>query len=259
MRSDNKTRWVFETEQEFRESARAYLSEAFPNPERKGCPPDAALKTLARSPKESDKSLGNHLTCCSPCFNAYMAHLKLARSEIVPGGRIRRPTWTSGFLVAGSAAIIVIFACAFFMRLRTTSPIASTLEQISKPATNALPLTKAYMPVFIDLSNASPVRGVYEGEAGRSIQAIPSGALLALSLLLPLGSEDRVYAISLSSSGHVVWSDFAEAHLESGQVFLHMRTDFSHVSAGNYELIVQSGEDRLTVPVLVSSSSGRTQ
>lgn len=259
MRSDNKTRWAFETEQEFRESARAYLSEAFPNPERKGCPPDAALKTLARSPKESDKSLSNHLTCCSPCFNAYTAHLKLARSEVVPGRRIRRPNWTGGFLVAGGAATVLIFACVFFMKLRSTSPIASTLEQISKPATSALPLTKTYIPVLIDLSNASPVRGAYEGEAGRSTQAIPSGSLVALSLLLPLGAEDRVYAISLSSSGHVVWSGFAEAHLESGQVFLHIRTDFSHVSVGNYELVVQSGGARLTVPVLVSSSSGRTQ
>src|SRR5579883_2181472 len=39
---------------EFMESARAYLSEAFPNPDRAGCPPGSALRSLAFNPRESD-------------------------------------------------------------------------------------------------------------------------------------------------------------------------------------------------------------
>ena len=49
-----------------------YLSEAFPNPRRLDCPPDAELIGLAERPREVDPFIPRHLTCCSPCFNRYM-------------------------------------------------------------------------------------------------------------------------------------------------------------------------------------------
>src|ERR1700745_3107820 len=51
--------------------ARSYLSEAFPNPERRGCPPDAALRSLAFNPTESQSGVTEHLASCSPCFRRY--------------------------------------------------------------------------------------------------------------------------------------------------------------------------------------------
>jgi DNA-directed RNA polymerase specialized sigma24 family protein len=60
------------TEEEFLGFARSYLSEAFPNPERIGCPPDSELKGLAEHPKGADPLISPHLTHCSPCFNRYM-------------------------------------------------------------------------------------------------------------------------------------------------------------------------------------------
>jgi hypothetical protein len=53
--------------------AKSYLSEAFPNPQRVGCPPDSDLQRMAKSPAESrDAATSEHLTCCSSCFNRYM-------------------------------------------------------------------------------------------------------------------------------------------------------------------------------------------
>ena len=60
-------------EAEFFGFAKSYLSEAFPNPQRIGCPPDSNLQRMAENPVEAcDAEASQHLTCCSPCFNRYM-------------------------------------------------------------------------------------------------------------------------------------------------------------------------------------------
>jgi hypothetical protein len=263
MVTDTKKRRVFEREQDLLEFARSYLSDAFPNPERKGCPPDDTLRLLASRPTQSDESISNHLTCCSPCFNAYMAHLAHARTELVESQRIRRATWIRRSLVtAGVLAILMIALYVFFNRRHIEPTVAPRApEPVGKPTTPAqVPATAMYVPVLLDLSNASPVRGLDKGEASPSPQVIPSSPLIELNLLLPLGSEERHYSVRLSSGRDVVWSDLALAHLENGQMLLHMHVDFSDVPAGNYDLVVVSKEFRLTVPVLVkSASSGRIQ
>jgi hypothetical protein len=62
-------------EEKFFRFAKRYLSEAFPNPSRIDCPPDSELIRLAEHPREADPFIPRHLTCCSPCFNRYMAIL----------------------------------------------------------------------------------------------------------------------------------------------------------------------------------------
>ena len=60
-------------EAEFFGFAKSYLSEAFPNPQRVGCPPDCDLRRMVEHPVEArDAATSEHLTCCSPCFRRYM-------------------------------------------------------------------------------------------------------------------------------------------------------------------------------------------
>src|SRR5712692_1045590 len=62
--------------------AHSYLSEAFPNPDRQGCPPDAALRSFAFNPTEGEPAVTEHLAACSPCFRRYgelLAELKSQR------------------------------------------------------------------------------------------------------------------------------------------------------------------------------------
>src|SRR5207237_10578866 len=89
MATGTKKRRVFEGEQDLLDFTHSYLSEDFPNPERKGCPPDDALRVLAFAPIKSEKSVSGHLTCCSPCFNAYMAHIANATDVTIQSQRIR--------------------------------------------------------------------------------------------------------------------------------------------------------------------------
>jgi hypothetical protein len=244
MATGTKKRRVFEREQDLLDFARSYLSEAFPNPERKGCPPDDALRVLASGPIQGDKTASDHLTRCSPCFNAYMAHLAHARAEKVQSQRIRRNTWIRQSLVTAGIAVMLMIAIYVFLTRRHGAPTATAI----------------YVPVLVDLSNASPSRGGDQSEAGPSPQVIPSGALIDFTLQLPLGSEAREYSVMLSSNQHVVWSDSAQAHLENRQMLLHMHADFTHVRVGKYDLVVVSKGFRLTVPVVLKfTSSGTTQ
>ena len=60
-------------EEEFRGFLNTYLSEAFPNRQRIGCPPDSDLQHMAECPVEArDAEISEHLTYCSPCFRRYM-------------------------------------------------------------------------------------------------------------------------------------------------------------------------------------------
>jgi hypothetical protein len=53
--------------------AKSYLSEAFPNPQRIGCPSDWELIRMSEHPKaEVHAAIGKHLRYCSPCFRRYM-------------------------------------------------------------------------------------------------------------------------------------------------------------------------------------------
>lgn len=260
MLTDTKNRQAVEREQYLLKFARSYLSEAFPNSERKGCPPDNTLRLLANRPTESDESISNHLTSCSPCFNAYMAHLAHARAELVDSREIRRAAWIRRSLAtAGVLAILMIALYVFFNRREIESTAApGGLKPVDKPATPAQLTTPAmYVPVLVDLSNTSAVRGLNQSRATPSAQVIPSSALVNLNLLLPLGSEERRYSVRLSSGREIVWSGLAQAHLENRQVLLRLHADFSDIPGGNYDLVVVSEDFRLTVPVLVKSASSR--
>ena len=192
-----------------------------------------------------------------------MAHLAHARAEEVQSQRIRRATWIRRSLVTAGLAVVLMIAIYVVLTRRHGDPTVAprTPAPSGNPGTPAqVPATAMYVPVLVDLSNASPVRGLDQSEAGPSPQVIPSSPLIDFTLQLPLASEARGYSVMLRSNRHVVWSDSAQAHLENGQTLLHMHADFTHVRVGNYDLVVVSKGFRLTVPVVVKiTSSGRTQ
>src|SRR5258708_1455609 len=236
MATGTKTRRVFDREQDLLDFTRSYLSEDFPNPERKGCPPDDALRVLASRPTQSDESISDHLTCCSPCFNAYMAHLAHAGAEGLQSQKSRRATWIRRSLVTAGLAVVLVVAIYVVLTRRHGDPTVAprTPAPSGNPRAPAqVRATAMYVPVLVDLSNASPVRGLYQSGAGPSPQVVPSSPLIDFTLQLPLGSEPRRYSVMLSSNRHVVWSGSAQARMKNGQMLLHMHADFTHLRVGN--------------------------
>lgn len=262
MATGNKKRRVFEGEHELLDFARSYLSEAFPNPERKGCPTGDALRVQASRPIKSGESISDHLTCCSPCFNEYMGHLAQAKAKPVQSERSHRATWFRRSLVAAGVAVMLMIAFYLFFNRGRSNPIVAPLTPgpSGNPGTSATPpATAMYVPVLVDLSNASPVRGPDHTGAASSPQMIPSVPLIDFTLQLPIGSEARGYSVRLISKRKVIWSGSAHGHLEKGQMLLHMHADFRQVTVGTYDLVVLSKPFRLSVPVVISSSGGNNK
>jgi hypothetical protein len=241
----------FRNEQELLGFARTYLSDAFPNPERTGCPPDDVLRLMAIRPHESDEPVSEHLACCSPCFNAYIGHLTQTRAKA------RRVTLIRHSAAAlGIAAILLFVAYVFFAKHRN-APIVAPGNQplLTAPAApNQTQTAALYVPVLIDLSSASPTRGSQQSILRPAPQTIPSNSPVALSLRLPLGSEERPYLITLSAGRNIVWSESMQARRENGETLLRVHADFKDFPTGNYTLQVSSAGRRLSVPVLMKAA-----
>ncbi len=203
---------------------------------------------MATRPLESDVSISEHLTCCSPCFNAYMGHLAKSRAKLRKITLIKRSA-----AALGVAAVLAIVSYLFLAKHRRTTIIAPRNQApIVAPEKPQAPAS--YIPVLIDLSTASPTRGSKQSAARPVPQVIPSSSPVALSLRLPLGSEERRYLVSLTSGQQVVWSVSSQAHRENGDTLLQLHADFRGISPGSYRLRVSSGGRRLSVPVLIQTA-----
>lgn len=263
MTTSSTRRQLFESEGDFLSCVHWYLSGAFPNPERQGCPPDETLNALVSQFTQTSASVSDHLICCSPCFNAYMTHLRHAKAKVTASRRIRRIMWLKRSLVAATVLVVLVTISVRISRREVAPTVARTdREVVGAPASpNEMPAATNHVQVEIDLSDASPVRG----RAVRKIshlrpRVIPSTAFLDLNVLLPLGSEERTYSAKLCSEDHVIWAGSAKAHQENGQTLLHMQSDLSHVPEASYEFVVFSQGFRVAVPVIVKNiSSGKIQ
>src|ERR1700722_9935772 len=118
MRMTMKDRTQFEKkDNELLDFGRTYLSEGFPNPERQGCPPDGALRSLAVNPNLSETSVTEHLASCSPCFARYselLAELRLQEAAEEKSSWKRLSAWRkthpvlTGTLLACAAIIAIV-------------------------------------------------------------------------------------------------------------------------------------------------------
>ena len=248
MMIDSKKRELFRRQDLF-DFARAYLSEGFPNPERAGCPQDHALSSFARNPRQGDPSIADHVTCCSPCFNAYTAHLEHARAEAKAAPETTRGVWIGRSLVsAGLAMGLLIVFYAFVLK---TQNAHNPPAPVSPPAASAQTSVLASRRLLLDLTTAAPERG-HAGRSQTSMPSIPGEPRVDLTLRLPIGSEAGRYSVSLASKRGTQWSGAAGASIEDGQPVLNLRADFSHVQDGTYELVVVSKGQRLRVPVVIA-------
>jgi len=239
--------------------ARSYLSEGFPNPDREGCPPDDALRSLAFNPRESDLQVTEHLAACSPCFRRYgelLAKLKSQREAEKRFSSRRISAWTKVHpVLAGTAAfcalLIAIGAGLLFRRNRlpNTPPVGTHRTPASvEPLNSAV----AYAPFGLDLSALSRVRGSESSATVPQRLAVPSSPL-DLTLTLPLASKEGHYDLRVTSGDRIFWSKSAQAHLLKGKTLIQVEADFRQIQTGDYNLEVESSAGtRLIQPVLIA-------
>jgi hypothetical protein len=249
-------------ENELLDFARSYLSEAFPNPDCEGCPPDAALRSLAFNPSESEPTVTEHLAVCSPCFRRYselLAELKSQRAaeERPPWKRIS--AWTRARpLLAGAALVSTLFiaigASLLWNRVRVTNPPPLDAHRAPTPVQPVKPGV-AYSPFSLDLSQVSPIRGVKPPTIGSQRRIRVPNSSLDLTLTLPLGSEEQSYLVRLRAGSNTYWSKSTQAHLHNGQILIRVEADFRQVPVGSYNLEVESSNGiRLTQPIVIDAA-----
>jgi len=245
--------------------ARSYLSEAFPNPDRQGCPPDAALRSLAFYPNESEPTVTEHLAVCSPCFRRYAELLAESKSqtEAQRGTSWRRVSgWARVHpVLAGTAALCLLFiAIGVGLLLHgIRQPNTPPIDTHRKPnPTEPLNPTVAYSPFNLDLSALSPVRGS-ESATGTQLRVPVPSSPLELTLTLPLASAEGRYDLRLTGGSETVWSKSAQAHLLKGKTLIQVEADFRQIPARNYNLEVRSSSGiRLVQPVSIQAASPKS-
>src|SRR6266513_2817295 len=245
---------------DLREFAGNYLSNAFPNPDREGCPPDSALRSLAFNPKEAEPTVTEHLAACSPCFRRYSELLaeSMAQQRVEKASSWKRiSVWTEAHPVLAAAAL----ACALFIAIGVglllrgiRQPNAPPMDTNRKPSPiEPLNLTVAYAPFHLYLSALSRTRGAEPPETGPHRLAVP-GSTLDLTLTLPLASREGSYDLRLTSEDRTSWSKSALAHLQEGKTLIRVEADFRQIPTGNYNLEVQSSTGiRLIQPVSIQT------
>jgi hypothetical protein len=255
-----------EKEKELLDFARSYLSEAFPNLDRQGCVPDAALRSLAFNPKKSEPTITEHLAGCSPCFRRYselLAELKSQRPVEKTVSWRRMYTWSMAHPLQVGAALV----CALFItvgaglvmnRIRVPNPSPLNVHRAPTPVQRVNPEV-AYSPFSVDLSQASPIRGFKPPTTGSQRRVHVPNSPLDLTLNLPLGSQEQSYLVSLRAGTNTFWSKSAQAHLHNGQILIRVEADFRQVPVGSFNLEVESSEGiHLTQPVLIEAVFPRT-
>jgi hypothetical protein len=245
--------------------ARSYLSEAFPNPDRQGCPPDAALRSLAFNPRESEPSVTEHLATCSPCFRRYSELLAELKSQPRAEARLfftRISAWSKAHPgLAGTAALcMLLIVIGFGLLLHgIRQPNTPPMDTDRKPnPTEPLNPTVAYSPFSLDLSALSPVRGSESTTGTQRRVPVPSSPL-DLTLTLPLASAEERYDLKLTAESETVWSKSAQAQLLKGKTLIQVEADFRQIRTGNYNLEVQSSTGiRLVQPVSIQAASPKS-
>jgi len=259
MRMRIKNRAALETKKrELLDFARSYLSEAFPNPDRQGCPPDPALRSLAFNPNETEPTVTEHLAVCSPCFRRYtelLAELKSQQRAEERSSWTRISVWSRAHpLLVGAALVFVLFvaigASLLLNRIRVPNPPPLDTHRGPNPVQPVNPEV-AYSPFSLDLSALSPVRGAESATGTQSRVPVPSSPL-DLTLTLPLASPEGHYDLKLTSGSETVWLKSAQAHLLKGKTLIQVEVDFRQIPVRNYNFeVLSSSGIRLVQPVSI--------
>ena len=188
----------------------------YPNPQRRGCPGDATLRTLARRPL--DYSLeGNpnwqHLTHCAECYREFL--------DLRAGLRRRKKAQRVGI---GVAAAIIAAGTIFILANRHVAGTRPDRPQIAK---------LIYRPRMVDLEDLSMTRSDKAREEKKPI--LLGREPEELTIRLPFGSLAGTYEVQLlKSADRPLLSANGEAKIENGATMLTLRVDLSSYEPGKY-------------------------
>lgn len=197
------------------------ITNDFPNPERLLCPESTALRAIARrqlSIPDAEDAI-DHIATCAPCFDEYNRH---RRRYLL----VRRARLALVFL-AGIVAISVAWHIGRVNRVPENQPIA---HQALEPV----------LAATLDFRDRTVQRSAEAQRRPEPETPHLRRALLKLTLLLPIGTEEGAYTVQFwtrnnqpiaNETGTMAWDGSAETlittidlrKLEPGQYMLAIR------------------------------------
>lgn len=234
-----------------------FLLEAFPNPERKGCPDESTLKALAENRLPLDDPAGLHVGSCSECYAEYR-HYRLdwkeakeaesasatsvsvpndVQSSAIPLVAKQQSSRYKRSILAVAASVLVICGAAIAYRYQHQPSTAPVSIASSSP-----------VDAKVDLFNAPTLRGVGDDASPLQQVSLPA-AVVHLSVTLPRFSQSGRYEVVVSQDrgGSLpVAKGFGTAVETNGKVGMDVTLDLRAAKTGSYFLATVRGSDNGT-------------
>ena len=230
------------TPAEIKELLQQSILRHYPNPERKGCQGISVLRELAEQRLPHEDSRWPHVERCSPCYQEFL-NLRREFKE----GRNRQQARTK-WLVAAASAMIVVALSVWSLRDRLTESDPQLPETTPRPAGVGTDSARAFVNASLDFRNQSVTRSPLSQETpATELARVPRGRL-ALTIILPLGSEPGDYTIRLlkTETDPMELASFSgSATIESGLTILRVSADLSMFERGGYVLAIRRGQESL--------------
>ena len=229
------------TDADFREFVKAVQDlalQAYPNPDRIGCPNKEVLHEIARQSRPSAHPVfQSHIVECSPCIAAMLAE----RTRIQARQRVRRR-----LLVAAAGCVCIVALLSNSWLWHRSGP--STSDQLaSTPGVTEIP---------IDLRPYSPTRSD-TGQRAKPPIAVPRQRV-RLKLFLAPGSPLGPYEIRiLTKDRRILRSQQALALLNDRVTSIIVSVTLSDLKPDAYLLLIRpasDGEEWQTYPVVLGGS-----
>jgi len=207
----------------------------FPNPERSGCPSQAALQSAAkRGSSAENEGVLEHLTSCSPCFMQYEQFLQ--KERVSKNLRL--------LALCASVLITIGLGAWFFASSGTPTNRPPEPKIVQKETPPAQPPPVQYEIAVVDLRNRSSVRGEQPSTSDEVVATLPTRPL-DLSVYLPIGSDAGQYEIRIAREAQSpLVNARGSATLENRIMVMRTRADLTGLSPGRYLLGVRKGEFR---------------
>lgn len=191
----------------------------YPNPERKGCPGNEALRALAAQPSDEDiqdNTNWHHVTHCSECY----------REVLEIRGRIKNHARRRIQLVRSAvAAAVLAIAVGMFLISRSHNVPSPARPQNAEIAYNKMTMDIPAMTRSEDGRSSSPI--IFERKPEE------------LTVNLPVGSKAGSYEFRILKNDLPVVSTRADAALQNGTTAFTVKINLSRVTPGNYSMSVR--------------------
>lgn len=211
------------TEERFLRAAHRYVMSAYPNPDRKSCPGRGRLEVIARRKIRLTDDDIYHITSCSPCFAEYHGIRKAWKR--------RRAMVVAA--IASAASIFLVLTGAVVSKRYAIFPPGASKHSVQAP-------NQVARNTVIDLRPYQTMRGTNRDILPDVGPLVLERTDLNVSILLPIGSEEGQYIISLlDSRGVPRLKTSAGGVIESDVTTVRARFDLGLISPGEYTLTFQ--------------------